>query len=64
MSGNKLTLRRLTDTQPSTITISDIIKMNTGFLRASRVSHIAFEFRVQRTCGCADVEAAGVAADC
>src|SRR5450631_3580315 len=40
MSGKRSTESLLSETMPSTMSMSDIIRMRTGFLSASRVSHM------------------------
>jgi len=40
ISGKRSTLRRRSDTRPSTVIMSDSIRIRIGFLRARRVSHM------------------------
>lgn len=42
MFGKRSTLRRVTASAPSAITISDSIRMRIGFRSASRVSHMVW----------------------
>jgi hypothetical protein len=49
MSGKRSTDSLLSDTMPSTMSMSDTIKMKTGFLSASRVSHMD-GYRLKAAC--------------